>query len=500
MVLEKKLYIALILFLLSSLLFSQEENYWKKTISTAFENSENVSNIKRDYLSTKISKKQYDLQWFPQSQISLQGSSSTTRGDGLYILNEASDSALTQVLSPFINYSIYQRLPGQGSLSFSAGYGFNFIPTRRTFLQWPQISLSLNQYLGRGAFGLTRNPEYKLLKEQLKYSDIMYKKNLTSQIQEILSLIQSLDILCAKEDYYTSLVKEYESELKTAEQKNAAGMQSGLEEHYARFQLSEVTNSLTELQYSKKQLLIEISILIPDFDISDLHAKRDELLDMVNKLYAKVNPNSNSINNNTYNVLYNSVLQQYLYQYQNNEISYAPSLVISSSLSPDGNYYGYYSDWYKSFRLLKETPYPIKFSVSIGIQKSFELPGARKLRKEIYKLSRESVEDELYLIQKTQEKELAILQEQIKSDLSYIVNLEKDIYTEQTFREKRKKLFNDNIITEDEFTQSETVYFKIYKDYITSFWNVITNQIQIIDLCADDFPLLEDFIGEHYVY
>lgn len=497
MVLKKFLFSG-IFFLGTLSLFSQENDYWQKLIQTAFENSEEVNKLKIDFLSTLVSKKQYDYQWFPQLQVSLQGNTNITRGDYIYILNQTSDSALTPVLSPFINFSLYQKLPGQGSLNLSTSYGFNYLPERNLFLQWPQISVSYNQYLGRGAFGIAGNPEYRLVNEQLYYSRLMYKRNLSSQIQEVLSLIQQIDIICAQEDYYDSLVKEYESELLTAQKKESSGMQSSLEAHYAKHQLSEASNNLSDIQYSKKQLLIQINILLPDFSQKDLTDRRHELHHLINSMYESVNKENQSLNKNIYNTLYSSILQQYHYQFQNSEINYAPSLVISSSLSPDGNFYAYYSDWYKSFRQLKETPYPINLTVSIGIQKNFELPGARKLRKEIYNLNITSIENEKQFIQKTQEKQLILLQNQINLDISYISKLTSEIATEQEFREKRKKLLQQNIITKDEFLQSETLYFKIYKDYINTFWNVINNQIAVIDLCSNNHPLIKQFLGENY--
>lgn len=498
MVLRKKTLFTGILLLFFNLSYSNENNYWQNLIQTAFSNSESINSIKLEYTTALINKKQFDYQWFPQLQVTLQGTSRLTRGDKINILNESADPSLTQILSPFVNFSIFQRLPGQGTLSLSGKYGFNYLPERNSFLQWPELSFSFSQYLGRGIFGITGNPEYNLMNEQFFYSQMMYKRNLNSQIRQVLSLVQRMDLLCAEEDYYNALVKEYESELKTAQKKEASGMQSTLEYHYANHQFTEASNALTELQYEKKQLAIQLGLILPDFNQDELKIQRYNLQNIINNLYKDSHIQKESLKNNVDNIIYKNILQQYLYNYQNKEINYAPSLVISTAISPDENIYGFFSDWSKSFRMLLETPYPINFSVSIGIQKNFELPGAKKLRKEIYELNRNAIENEIIVMQKTQEKELEIIQEQIKSDISYISSLENQLSEEKSYREKRKKLLIENVITQDEFYQSETTFFKIYKDYLKSFWNVINNQIIIIDLCSETYPLLNEFIGDNY--
>ena len=113
-----------------------------------------------------------------------------------------------------------------------------------------------------------------------------------------------------------------------------------------------------------------------------------------------------------------------------------------------------------------------------------------------YEMNKSSIENQIQFSKQTQEKQLEMLKSQILKDTSYLLELETEIVTEQDFREKRKKLLQQNIITQNEFYQSETTYFKIHSDYIKTFWTIVNNKIAIIDLCSSDFPILTTFLGD----
>lgn len=498
MVLNKKNLLTICVCILTFFCSAQENTYWQTLFSTAFENSENVFQLKQEYISVLISKKQYDYQWFPSLQVSLQETTSFTNGSGIQIINQSQSTELTKILTPFVNFSINQKLPGQGSLNLSAGYGFNYLPEKNAFLQFPEISFSYNQYLGRGAFGICGNIENKLINEQMHYSQLMFRKNLNSQLQEVINLLKQIDLIEAEQNYYEALVKEYESIVKAAEKKEKAGMQSSLESHYAQHQFNEANNTLNEIQNNKKQLLNELKILYPDFNQEELDKERAALRQIINDIYVNIKSDDNSLYSNLDNTLYESIQRQYVLQFQNSENNYAPVLVVSSSLGTNEYINTSYADWYKSFRVLKELENPFNFTISIGLQKNFEIPQARKLRKEIYELNQNSLESQIKFYRETKRKELLVLIKQIHSDNTYINKLEKELPTEREFRKKRKKLYEQNILTQEEFLKSETQYFLIMKEYIQTFWDIINNQISVINLCSDEKMLINKFLGENY--
>lgn len=495
MVLKKSIFMFFLF--LNTTCFCQENDYWINLIKTAFENSAKLNDLKLEHTTSLINKKQYDYEWFPKIQVNLQEITKFSRGDGYLVLNQESDSSKVTTINPFISFSFIQKLPGQGSFVFSSNYGFNYLKEKKAFLQWPELSFSFNQYLNRGAFGITADPENKLVSEQFNYANLTFENNKNSLLQEILILFQTYDLTCADRNYYQALVNEYESEVNTAEKKETAGMQSNLEYHYAKHQLSESQNKLNELELNKKELLNEINLLIPDFSEEEI-INKNELLLLINTIFNSIDTEIDSIKNNTYTTLYNSILNQYLLQYQYNEINYSPNLYISASCSPNENFNSYFSDWYKSFRIFKETFFPFNYSINIGIQKNFEIPKAKKMRKEIYKISKESIDNQKEFIQTKQEKELLLLKEQILYDSNYLQTLENEIPLENDFRENRKKLFLENLITQDEYLKSETKFFLISKEYVSTFWNLINNKIKIIDICSKNYILLNQFLGENY--
>ena len=437
-------------------------------------------------------------QWFPYLQFDLQNTFNAQRGDYLYVMNKTPSSELMWTTSPFASLSINQTLPGKGAVSLTAGYGFNYSMDYRAFLQYPQVKFTLNQYLGRGAFGITKNPEYLLMKEQTSYYSILYRRNLNSEVQNILSVIEQLDTLTAKEEFYQALANQYESGLDTAKEKNLSGLQSELQMHFASRQLSEAQNNLNQTSREKEELLKELCILLPDLDFSQVQENRTELQTIIYELYEQAEPDPQKIENNLDSALYSNILSQYLFQYQNTEIAYAPQFFISSSLSPDSSASSYYADWNKSLRIYTETKHPFDFSVTIGLQKSFEVPKAHSLRKEIYTLNKEEIEKEAEVSVQSQKNEFAILKHQIDTDILYLNKLEEELQSEKVFRQKREELYSQNLMTQDEFLQSETLYFRICCDYISTFWNILQNQMTVITMCSTEAVLLKKFIRGNY--
>ena len=247
--LKRKFFSLTFFVILTTECYSQNNDYWQKAIQTAFSNSPDVNEIKLEYNSAIINKKQYDYQWFPQFQVSIQETTTISSGKNYYLLNQESDASYVHLLSPHLQLAFFQKLPGKGSIGLSTSYGLNYLAERNLFQQWPQINLNINQTLGRGMFGIAGNPESRLINEQMYYSKLNYKRKLNLQFYEILSLFQNIDFICSQEKYYLALVQEYDSELKTAYEKEKTGLQSSMESYYTKHQLTEAQSNLKDLQY-----------------------------------------------------------------------------------------------------------------------------------------------------------------------------------------------------------------------------------------------------------
>ncbi|MBR4998646.1 MAG: TolC family protein [Clostridia bacterium] len=472
------------------------DDYWQKIFTTAFSNSPKICEIKNEYVSSFVYKKQNDYLWFPYFQLDLQQNLQETRGDYLYVQNQYTDNQNMWIANPILRFSINQKLPGNGNLNLATSYGFNYLINRNVYLQKPQIQFSYSQSLGYGTFKIVKNPEKLLLNEQLSYSQLQYKKELLQQIHEIIEIIQNYDNLRAEEKYYTSLVAQYESEFKTAQAKYDRGLQSNLETYYAQHQKTTCSKQLKDILFEKKELYKEIKLLLPDFDEVDLENNYFSLKQQISALYNSII--ITEIENNIDSRLYTNILNQQKYNYQITENNFVPILYINSSVSPDPNFYVYYGDWHKSFRNLIEFPYPLSFSTSIGIKINFESIKAKKLRKELLKLDNENIQKNFQTNLERQNKELILLQNQISQINEYLNNLDKEINIEKSFREKRLKLYQEGVITQNEFTESETLFFIINKDYVSNFWKSILNQIEFISLTSQSEQLISTLIGADY--
>ncbi|MBR5032648.1 MAG: hypothetical protein IKX70_03195 [Treponema sp.] len=484
---------------------TETKEWWPLVLQTAFLNNPQTIRLINEYQSSIIQKKQYDYSWVPVIQTGIQDSFNLRRSDYLYILNQTSktNSDHLVVMSPAATVSLIQKLPGNGQLSFTADYSFNYITKQNAFIQYPRMELSFSQSLSRGAFGITKDPEFLLLREQMNYSRLSLEKNLFEELKNIITLIASADIIFSQEEYYKALEKQYEIEADTAKEKNQSGLQSNLEAFYADHQYVTAHDKLNGIIFDKEEVLRALLLIIPDFDHTQINDKRNELQVLIQEIFEKTEVLSSediqiSLEGNFDSLIFSSILEQYKLQFQNDGKQSAPILYISSSISPDTTFNSYYSDWYKSFRNLNERPYPVNFSFAVGIYKSFELPRAKSLRKEIYNLYNESIKNEMKVNQNSQKNELDILLNQIKKDTEYISTLERQLEEESAFRLDRMKLFEQERITSVDFYKSETMYYLIYADYINTFWNTIKNQLDIIEICAQNQELMNKLLGDTY--
>ena len=499
MALKKISFTAVLILYLPFSLYAKK-SYWKTFIQTAFSNSTQVSQIKSSYADAVINKIQFNYSRLPQIQAEIQTSFTRTNGNAINIINQESDSSPAIIIQPFTSLSINQKLPGNGNLSVSAAYGFNYVTKRNVYLQNPYIQLSLSQSLGKGTFGIAGNPENKYIKEQFYYYKALFEKQMSSEFYNIIKAVKNADELIYEEQYYEALLRQYESQKQTAEQKNRNGLQSELETFYAEHQYYETLNKIQEVKYQKENAQKQLILLFPDYSHEELKSHKHELKNEIDNLFMKftdINYGEN-IKLNLDSSIYSRILNVYLYQFQLTEINYAPVLYFTSSAQINSSLNYQYSDFYKSFRIMKELENPFNLSFSVGFVKNFELPKAKRLRKSIYEIQKEAIKYELEVNKKTQEKEFLLLLERIKTGTEYFEKLEKEIITEQDFRNKRLELFNRNLITQDEYHKGETLYYLIYKNYINTFWNIICDEISVINLCSIDALLINTFLGENY--
>lgn len=489
--------ILLILFpFLSQLLFAAdvEQNYWQELVNTAFKNNPEVVKIQSDYNSARIYKMQNDYSWFPVLQIDLPQNVNESRSDYLYIRNGTTSSENGFILNPNIRLAIYQKLPGNGSLSLTTGYGFYYLLNRRVFLQYPQINLNLEQTLAKGAFGLTKNPQTLLLNEQMEYAELNYKVQLFDQLQKIFNLISDYDNQQASILYYEAQYNQYESAYSTARNKNVQGMQSNLESYYAEHQLNVTKSDLakTRLQFRKSQK--EATLL--HLDLSDIDNQRNILFNLLNKFKTEKKNDTTDNSLTLERRLYENMLKQNLYSFQKEKLNYRPVFYINVSSSPNSDLYYYYSDFYRSLRDLVSSPYPVNINTSVGIKYNFELPKAAKLRKELYKIENQNIDSQLQTYIQRQKKEIVLNNSEMENLKEYITVLQSELENEQNFRTARKELYKKGLLTQNDYYESEVLYFNIYRDYIYNLWLYIEKNIENMKLSSECEDFLDFMLSE----
>lgn len=493
MVLKKKYFI--ILFSLFLYNVNASENYWIKIVRTAFENNTEVTKSQNRYISSYINKRQIDYSWIPYFQLDFQQGFNNIRDDYIYVYNQYPNKEKTWILTPSINFSINQKLPGNGILSLSTVYGFNYIAEKNAFLQIPQIQLNLSQRLGNGAFGITKNLETLLLNEQLSYSKLVLFKEIYFQLQQLIHLFKQYDIICANKDYLSALVYQYETELFTAEQKKLQGLYSNLETYYIQHQKTNASKSLTDVSIERIEILNKILLLVHNFDENIFMNNRNSLMKSIDYFFSKISKDT-LLNDNFEILLYESSIKQQSFNFQINNNNFMPNFYISSVLATDSNIHTLYENWYKSFITLTEIPYSINLKTSIGINIKIENFKAKKIRKELFLLEKNATIQELEKQKETQSLEIKLLQEKLLTDTTYLHKLETELKTENLFRNNRKELYEKNIITQTEYAQGETLYHIIYENYISTFWDVISTKLQLIYFSDQKISLLNHFLGD----
>ena len=92
--------------------------------------------------------------------------------------------------------------------------------------------------------------------------------------------------------------------------------------------------------------------------------------------------------------------------------------------------------------------------------------------------------------------EIDLLQKKLIEDTKYLQNLELEIKSEIEFRNARKELFKQNIITQNEYAQGETLFYIIFENYVSTFWEVISTKLQLIYFSDQNKNLLNHFLGD----
>ena len=111
------------------------------------------------------------------------------------------------------------------------------------------------------------------------------------------------------------------------------------------------------------------------------------------------------------------------------------------------------------------------------------------MRKELYEIEQENVRSKMLTTIELQKKSFERNINEIQNLSEYYNSLKKEFIAEDSFRIARKEMFEKQIITEEDFLESEITYFTIRQDYIKTFWSIIKKQLDLIEISSvfDDY-------------
>jgi uncharacterized protein YnzC (UPF0291/DUF896 family) len=103
------------------------------------------------------------------------------------------------------------------------------------------------------------------------------------------------------------------------------------------------------------------------------------------------------------------------------------------------------------------------------------------MRKEIYEYEQENVRRKMLSTVELQQKAFEAKSAEILNLTEYFNSLKEEFDAENSFRAARKEMFDNQLITQEEFLESEITWFTIRQDYIKTFWAIIKNQLDVIE-------------------
>ena len=134
------------------------------------------------------------------------------------------------------------------------------------------------------------------------------------------------------------------------------------------------------------------------------------------------------------------------------------------------------------------------YSLTLGVKITFGIPGAKKLRKTIFELEKRNIKSEMNMNIEKNKAEMEIVVAEIDKLETYWKELSEVLKEEQKFQEEKKKLLNENYITEEEYLESETLYSDMYRSATDTFWKIIDKKLEIYSM-TDSCQKIIDMIG-----
>ncbi len=496
---KKRFYVNFLIFLFTNYVFSLNEytnyaqntgnlNYAVSVISKALKESPQALILSNNADVTNTTFKLQKKQWLPSIQFDLQADTNQVQGEYLFLKNKGTLSLLQTVITPSTNIGLNQALPGNGQFSIDAGYGFSLLTEQNAYIQNPYLQIGLSQRLSYGAFFLSKDPSFMKLKTNEQFSSIQNKKNAFELVIDFISTVQSYDLALLNKKYYEAVQKKALAEYKEQELRHEIGQKNDIELLRTHTKLTQAVNNFKQAT----QNVIQTETILSEYQIEEIKEQsnkfRDELLELLEKEYIE-----EQLLTFQEQELVNEISNEKL-NLKENKIKMAPLLYIQTLISPNQNKNIEYSDFYASFRTLKNTPYIWTINTTVGLSIGLDYSFQKKHLKEIADKKILNLTSQLETLRNEQNKIKDSYNQWIDFFSSYCTDTKLALEKENEFLAEKHALLNRNIITEIQYLEAEVNYYEMQLNYFNSLWNLIQNKLNMLRLSSKWMAFVQEFM------
>jgi hypothetical protein len=453
----------------------------EELLKTAWENSSEAKQVKAAYAEACILYNLQNLDRYPQFSIYLPQTIIPSSGANTYILRQSVTQEGRTVLKSAAGVKLKQKLPGDGSISADTSYTMSKVWDQTNYLQWPSISLEIQQPLGPGAFSSNNDPDKKKSQLALEKAEIEYCSAYASFILHVIGILKTQNVAAFSCQYYEMSQKSCEEThqenelLKKQERISAvefwkserALLSAERNTAKARFELDAAIASCTSL------LGVESTNISITSEALEKYSKVLSAAGIGIDIQPGVSNEQRSLQNQAMTVLQDS---------RKDKSSHAPIVSLSLSAAPDYNSYYYYSDWNQSWAQLLENPYPWDVSISLNIKYSIKTLKEKKLRNTLYQTQMVTIQNSLNDLKKKQALERIRLIEQIKSSNAYRESLSRGRAQEIQNSEDCDALYAKGLITTAEYFAGKAEAIAFEKELAEADWEYIETCLQLMIL------------------
>lgn len=432
----------LFFFFLSVFLYPEDQFQLINVIKLAWEHSTEAEIYRQDYVLSQLN---YDLKitdWKPSISIIMPQSLTHVSGINTYIDEQSLTTSGRNIYSTGIIAKLEQKTSYNGLISLSTAYSTSRIVNQTRYLQFPKVSLNIEQPLCPDFFRLNSDPEKKILQLELTKGLLEYNN------QKGLFIVSCLDIINSQ--IVTENIYQYQNILDKALTQKKVEFETLYEQ--GRLSDSDLLQC-TQDMLSKHRDLLTASY---NADIANTHFVtffHHESIFITSKMldqFSLLIPNTFLESSFELQKLSNQLLSDET-RYRINLSKYAPVLSFGVLTEPDTDAYYIYSTWKRSWdNLFSDSPF-LKTTINLSFSFNTDTFNEKKVQEDIYNQNKIKILTTIDSLKEQQVKNSLCIQKYLNSLQQYYNQLLIESNKQDTILEDYRKLFIQGQITESDY-------------------------------------------------